>query len=62
MKNAGSLSLTTMLKAIRAEKAQCRKIANAYIFALNKSDRKASENKDKKPVGEGGFLSGIEFI
>ena len=62
MKNAGSLSLTTMLKAIRAEKAQCRKIANAYIFALNKSDRKASENKDKKPVGEGGFLSGIELI
>ena len=61
MKNAGSLSLTTMLKAIRAEKAQCRKIANAYIFALNKKDRKSATD-EKKPVGEGGFLSGIEFV
>ena len=61
MKNAGSLSLTTMLKAIRSEKAQCRKIANAYIFALNKKDRKSATD-EKKPVGEGGFLSGIEFV
>lgn len=62
MKNASSLSLTTMLKAIRSEKAQARRIANAYMFALNKGKRKGSGEEEKKGVSEGGFLSSVELI
>lgn len=64
MKNATSLAMTTMLKALRAERAQARKIANAYIYALNKKGRKDAWDKadGKKVATESGFFGALELI
>lgn len=62
MKSAGTMSLSMMMKAIKAEKAQARKIANAYIYALNASDRKDTIDKLDKGIKESGFLAGVELI
>ena len=65
-KHATDMAFTTMLKALRAEKAQSRKIANAFIFALNKGARKdkvaAADADYKKVRGESGFFGGLELL
>lgn len=63
-KNALTMSSSMLMKAIHAQKAQARKVANAYIFALNKSARKdAFAKADGKPVGESaGFFGSLELL
>lgn len=62
--SAAHLALTTMMKATHARAAQCRRIGNAYIFALNKKTRKGAWDAadGKKVAHEGGFLANVEMI
>lgn len=62
MKKAGSMSLTMVMKCLRAEKAQARKIANAYIYALNKGVSKDKREKAGKLFGESSFFGALEMI
>lgn len=62
-KSALVMANSTLMKAIRAQKAQSRKVANAYIFALNRDTKqKAFDRADGKTVKESGFLAGVELI
>ena len=61
MKSAAFIAFTMVMSKVFAEKRQARKIANAYIFALNRKGR--MDTYDKKGIKhEGGFLSNIELI
>ena len=59
-RNAASTSLTMMMKALHAEKAQARRVANAYVFALNKGARK--EKIEKLSDSATGFFGGLELL
>ena len=65
-KAAITMSGNMLMKAMKAQKAQCRRVANAWIFALNKSTRKGKIDKlDKQNASAmlgGGFLSNVELI
>lgn len=62
-KNALSLSSSMLMKAIHAQKAQARKVANAYIYALNKKTRKGKiDAADGKTVAESGFFGALDLI
>ena len=65
-KAAITMSCSMLMKAMKAQKAQCRRVANAWIFALNKSTRKGKIDKlDKQNASAmlgGGFLSNVELI
>ena len=62
-KNNTQMMYTMSMKAISAEMHQARRIANAYIFALNKKTRKGKiDAANGKVATESGFLSGIELI
>lgn len=65
-KAAITMSCNMLMKAMKAQKAQCRRVANAWIFALNKSTRKGKIDKlDKQNASAmlgGGFLSNVELI
>lgn len=61
-KNAASLSLSYLLRAIKAEKAQARKIANLYILALNKGKKKEAFDKADAKYESAGFLAQVEMI
>lgn len=63
-KNAAHIALTTFMRCSHARTAQCRRIANAYMFALNKKTRKGKfDAADGKKVSESaGFFSNLEMI
>lgn len=63
VKAAITLSSSMLMKAIHAQKAQARKVANAYIYALNKKTRKGKiDAADGKTVAESGFFGALDLI
>lgn len=61
-KSALTMSQTMIMKAIHAQKSQARKVANAYIFALNKGTRKEKFEKADKIGESGGFFDSLELL
>lgn len=63
-KNVAHMAMTTFMKAAHAQTAQARRIANAYIFALNKKTRKGKiDAASGKPTHESaGFFSSLDLI
>lgn len=63
-KSIAHMALTTYMKAAHAQASQARRIANAYIFALNKKTRKGKiDAANGKPTHESaGFFSSLDLI
>lgn len=63
-KSIAHMALTTYMKAAHAQTAQARRIANAYIFALNKKISKGKiDAANGKPTHESaGFFSSLDLI
>lgn len=63
-KNVAHMAMTTFMKAAHAQTAQARRIANAYIFALNKKTRKGKiDAANGKPTHESaGFFGSLDLI
>ena len=63
-KNVAHMAMTTFMKAAHAQTAQARRIANAYIFALNKKTRKGKiDAASGKPTHESaGFFGSLDLI
>lgn len=63
-KGIAHMAMTTYMRAAHAQAAQARRIANAYIFALNKKTRKGKvDAANGKPTHESaGFFSSLELI
>lgn len=61
-KSAITMSSSMLMKALHAQKSQARKVANAYIFALNKSARKDKIEKANKIGESAGFFGSLELL